>query len=509
MSKNKIQIDALPCTSDTFSAWYWAMIGGVVVSLIILLTQKSGIDSSILLYGVGMPIVSIPGLIFTLIFAKALKPVSSTLNMLWIINAIISYVTTIVNSINVLTHNQHLVGILIFNGILSVVSLGIFIAIFVIICGNYSGTLGKFGRNLWLTPLIILGVALGAGIIIGLIRGAFNSSYGVTPPASTFSMVVMIGCAIFCVYLIYTRILRLMYELLQEGFEGNLTPTEMEYYIACESNRKNFWNASGPSNQQRTEVDRNFEPNPYPNNKPKDNKNNKPEDNKNKNRNLILIIAGSFILGGLIAGAVFYFVSNNKHEVYDEWDDWDYEEGDTAVPDEPLEDTDVVVTDEYVSDDPSLPAWLPDDFARVMSLDGISPMSESEFSKFRDSLYEDTYSGYVREYPITLKITEINNDGTFRGRYAYNSTLKKYGNKPKNWFNFEGSFMNGYFGSFDYKFMAFKAYKANTNELYEYWLLRYDENDTWSGEMVNVIHCDDPDPAEYYYDVTLTSDANN
>lgn len=104
------------------------------------------------------------------------------------------------------------------------------------------------------------------------------------------------------------------------------------------------------------------------------------------------------------------------------------------------------------------------------------------------------FEGYINESPITMEM-KIDMDGTVSGRYAYDITLKKYGNKPDSWFPLRGNVLldNSYRA-----YVLLESKNPDTKQVFEYILLEYSPYDSWKGHMFNQKYLEDPEKHHLY-----------
>lgn len=469
MSNKKIHIDSLPCSNGSYSGWFWAMIVCAVISFLTAII--SAIRFSNLHIFWLYPIIAIPGLIFNLIFARSLKSVSSGLSLIWIILASLSFINSVWTMIAGDDFGDKMSSMIPL-WIIIIISFIFYIIFIANICVNYKGRLGEFGRNLWLVPLIVIGVAFICGILI-----AESVSVEFLPQIFTFL------AAAYILYLVYDKILRLMYVMLRDGYDDNLTDQEMRQYILLERSGSSTQTSMNGYSGNSLEL----------------------TNDESNNRNLIYIIIGSIVLGAvLVVGGYLVYQKYSTPKDVDEWDEGIYEHEDEEEK-EVYESEEEEYQDEWDSwMGEADPDWMPSDFREVMFEEGLSTLSPQNVRDVRRILNGETYIGRINDNKIRLAINEIDADGSLRGRYAYQSTLDKYGNEKNSWFEFEGSFMgNAYLGGEDTYYLAFKSINPQTGKVFEYWLLESDGSDRWSGRMVNVIHKDNP--SDNFYDVAIRS----
>ena len=128
------------------------------------------------------------------------------------------------------------------------------------------------------------------------------------------------------------------------------------------------------------------------------------------------LIAGLIIGIALIAvtvAVIFSFVEesdNDSEELIKSPSRIDYEEGDS-----------VIITDSIVESED----------------DGYDMSGSESVNNYESGVKDYNINTIVSGYPIIMKFT-IDDNGVVSGKYAYKSTLKKYGDVPSHWFKIEG-----------------------------------------------------------------------
>lgn len=143
-----------------------------------------------------------------------------------------------------------------------------------------------------------------------------------------------------------------------------------------------------------------------------------------------------------------------------------------------------------------LPSWIPNDAIEALGMGNNYTMRSSEvientFLKSSDVnlLEANSFEGYINEY--TVKVTmKIDRDGNVSGRYAYESTLNRYGDNPKSWFPIKGVIV---FDSNSSPYLFFQDRNPADDKIFEYALLKYNGGDSWSGNMINVKYLTAPE----------------
>ncbi|MDE6271380.1 MAG: hypothetical protein K2M31_00030, partial [Muribaculaceae bacterium] len=189
---NKIQIDALPCKSGSFKTWFSIMIACAVIGVVLNFIMGYG-KVSWLLYVI--PFVSIigtvSGIIYNVIFAKSLKAVSNSLYGIMMALAFLPILSSGA-MISMLINPDSTSYILL--GIVSGIALILGIVFIVKVCSNYSGELGKLGRNMWLVPLLSIGAIIAASLLSVLFSSISDNSY---ESSSFLSMLLMIVAVVY------------------------------------------------------------------------------------------------------------------------------------------------------------------------------------------------------------------------------------------------------------------------------------------------------------------------
>ena len=222
-----------------------------------------------------------------------------------------------------------------------------------------------------------------------------------------------------------------------------------------------------------------------------------------------IIVAIIVVLLALAGFGIYSAVkgSGDSHDTYDEDEDFDRielaspsDEEEVAVEDvvdeAPLEDYDSYSNTEGNS----LPNWVSNSIINAFGMRGLS-LREDKSSYFRYTQIGGDemgrYEGTVGGYPIIWEM-KINYDGIVSGKYAFKSTLNKYGDKPKNWFKLKGNLI---FDSDGIPYIIVRDFNPKDDTVFEYLLLEQEGLDNWSGRMTNKIHLENPNG--HFYDVEL------
>lgn len=83
---------------------------------------------------------------------------------------------------------------------------------------------------------------------------------------------------------------------------------------------------------------------------------------------------------------------------------------------------------------------------------------------------------------------KLNEDGIIDGKYAYNSTLRKYGDSDSSWFKIEGAVLIN--NEDNTSRLVLRSIHPDTGKTFEYFVMAPDING-FEGNMVNIIHLDD------------------
>ncbi len=207
---------------------------------------------------------------------------------------------------------------------------------------------------------------------------------------------------------------------------------------------------------------------------------------KSKRNKLGIIVAVCIIVIGLITLNVGLFVYHYGHN-----DDINIGTSYNDYPEYSEDD----YNDAYLSEeDALLPSWMPASFIEAFGVSDLSQtrnrLSESNLlEKGIDYDREMSLSGkFDDKYPIRLKI-QIGSNGSVSGRYAYESTLRNYGDKPSSWFLLDGDVMFDR----DYSpYLALKSYHPDTQQVFEYFLVKVNSSTRYKGTVINKSHINQP-----------------
>ena len=167
-------------------------------------------------------------------------------------------------------------------------------------------------------------------------------------------------------------------------------------------------------------------------------------------------------------------------------DDLDAEESDDSVSVvEVIEDEEVAEDDEEHKN--NIPDWIPDN---VLEVFGYGNGMSRGFPPSTDLTAGQTYSydGYIKEYPISVSIT-VDEEGNVEGKYAFRSTLNKYGDGPSSWFKFMGVMLCDRENN---PYILFEDKNPADGKVFEYALVKYSGSDSWAGKMINANYLSEP-----------------
>ncbi len=226
--KQKIQIDALPCKSDSFKIWFWLMIVGELISFVIDLLSITVYDPHLLDYIIST-VCGVPGLIFGYIFANSIKAVSKAIYNIIIAILILLILHSIFSLSDDISPDESLMAVSFYIFLaITILSLVIMIMMY----RDYSGLLGDLG----LYSLKTLGYSFLAIVllILYIYRHSYSRSFKALDLKDLKIIIAGSICGGYIVYYIISKILKTLYLLLKNGYASNLFPQEMEAYIAQE-----------------------------------------------------------------------------------------------------------------------------------------------------------------------------------------------------------------------------------------------------------------------------------
>lgn len=415
MSKKiKLQIDALPCRSDAFSYWFWEMIMCAILGGILGYFCKTELPSPSLIHDISptvrvliflIPVLAVPGFMFNLIFARGCRAVSSSLYQLWLAMAVISLAQSLLTAIALATG----VNLTIVSGLLNLSVFVLYIIVTVKLCSTYSGTLGRLGKSFWLVPLLCVAAVLVA-LLLGVLFVSIDSELDI------LGSIILFLAIIYCVYLLYAKILRVMYDLLQDGYAVALTEDDMADYIASKLSGENISyseSTAAESLGMDTEEKENATGNMATTSA---------DSGKNMRRiGIIIAICSAVVLAALV---VIFCISKYGHKpseedyYQDEYDEWMDEEAE-----------EIGIEDEYSDNEVENPE-VEESHDRYHGdtdmLDHIlylgehnDAKSETEYRFSGDFLYKD------RKWPIAVTFIEKdNNPGVIRTAQYKNISAK-------------------------------------------------------------------------------------
>lgn len=195
-------------------------------------------------------------------------------------------------------------------------------------------------------------------------------------------------------------------------------------------------------------------------------------------------------------------------------DDEYYEEIDSPADDAPAKEVEEMVAADPIADSVAayeesydeeyaasgnLPASLPSNFTGAFNVGGLyaTDLSAFESSNDHDLRQLSSADGYINDLPVTFRL-HVSDDGTVTGKYAYRSTLNKYGDHPSSWFKVKGSLLDSTEGD---GYIGFVSYNPDGGKMFEYWLLRVTHDGAFLGNMMNVRYLDSPTP--HLYNVSI------
>ena len=493
MATIKQEVNWLPCNFKHVNLVFWGSVILGIIAAIFLGWFTQTLNTTFMwigkCFGLGGAIC---GAIFTYVFAKGCRSVKSSLYTVFLLMAVTSLLQVIISFPITITNPDP--TILIINSLLGLIALVLYIVATVIICSNCTGELGNIGRNMWKVPLIFIGI-----IVISVLAGL------VINDNASESLIIVLGAVggIWIIYAIFAKILLPMKDLLIEGqLVEELTQNGVDVY--SDDERTQIAEMEGYQASEATVYDQ-------------------PQMTQQKAKGGLgevwnrlsgtmqgIIVAIIVVLLALAGFGIYSAVksSGDSHDTYDEDEDFDRielaspsDEEEVAVEEvvdeAPLEDYDSYSNTEGNS----LPDWVSNSIINAFGMRGFS-MREDKRSYFRYTQIGGDemgrYEGTVGGYPIIWEM-KINYDGIVSGKYAFKSTLNKYGDKPKNWFKLKGNLI---FDSDGIPYIIVRDFNPKDDTVFEYFLLEnngYD--DSWSGRMMNKIHLDNPNG--HFYDVEI------
>lgn len=416
------------------------------------------------------PLTALPGIVFIFLFACGCKKLihneykyAITLGCLSVAVEVVSFIGDVVDI------NPAIPFVIM--ALLSIAGLVMAVLLTRSFVHNYSGELRYLGvcmRDALRFVFIVLGT-----IILGVILFLLTDSYGVG-----MAFIIVAGClGLYTLYLTYL-VLQQMNWILEAGHVAQLSDNDLEGYLHGLAPDRSSTNSVQPREYSDKDM-----------NKSKDSW---------KQSVTTKIIIGVFCVA--VLATLVFVITNRSSESTDEYpeliindenyeDEYDYGAEEDGVPSK-FEDV-YSEADSYEASEASIPDWIPDYIRQSMIADKCVPASPDD-----EECISVNYKGSINAYPITMQLF-INPDGSVRGKYAYNSTLRKYGDVKPSWFRIEGDIFDS---ERDYQKIVFRSYAPDTGNVFEYWDLRY-EGAEMHGSMFNVKHIDNP--TESLYKVSL------
>lgn len=172
-----------------------------------------------------------------------------------------------------------------------------------------------------------------------------------------------------------------------------------------------------------------------------------------------------------------------------------------AIPPEVVEETVVEKSSESTDDygRSSLPDWIPDYYRNDF-------VEENYYVDTKPNDYflswSGKFSGKINTYSIVMHLV-VQPNGVITGKYAYESTLRKYGDVDSSWFRLDGVILCSESGDIDIPVFFLRSYEPQKGMLFEFFSLYMAEDaPELSGSMMNVKYLTNPTPK--LYDVYLT-----
>lgn len=218
---------------------------------------------------------------------------------------------------------------------------------------------------------------------------------------------------------------------------------------------------------------------------------------KHYDSNIVLIIIGAVVFV-LIICILGFCLDKPDRDTNDstEYNDYEYVDNVDAKADDYSDQEEYgtnnqeeygVNNDEQTLADISLPTWLPDNIREDL---------ESSYYVFFDSdgdmSLSGSYNGSINDSKIIMELS-YNNDGTVTGRYAYKSTLDRYGTGDSSWYKLRGAV---FYAKMSNPRVVLRSYAPDSGKLFEYFDLT-NEDMTISGTMFNVRHLENPTKSLY------------
>lgn len=230
------------------------------------------------------------------------------------------------------------------------------------------------------------------------------------------------------------------------------------------------------------------------------------DDSSRKRMKMIILALAALLIVSVIIILVLFISRKNDESQTGSTDDGYYEEsGDNTYLhlyddefDEYGSEPEEAVTIEPEAEAQADLRWLPQNFTRVFDVSHISALSLREVDEIRHFAGDDDIelSGHFSDYPIEMQL-RISADGSVSGRYAYLSTLNKYGRGDSSWFKFSGQLLGDNAGRV---YMGIVTVNPEMGSEFEYALLECEmpRLESCSGRICNVRYINNPNGHWYY-----------
>lgn len=480
----KPQIDMLPCRTSS-NPWFYAMIVCFFVNYIftkILLHQLHEVESNPFNDTDGLlaidtflsPLLAIPGIVFIFLFANGCKNLIHNEYRYAIAFVCLSVIMEIISFIGDVTDMNPEIP-LVMMAFLAISGLVMAVLLTRSFVNNYSGELHYLGicmRNALKFTFIVLGI-----VIVGCMLFLFTDSFGIR-----MTIFIVTCClAFYTLYLIYLA-LRQMNWILEAGHDAHFTDYDLEGYL----------NGYAPNGSNGSSLQRKKDSKVYSNK------------NRNKSKDATKLSVPTKIMIGvssLIVLAVFAYLVNNHFkegtndrleqimidEDYEDKDIYDRENEDIASN---LKGKDADV-DSPILEEFHIPDWIPANIGKDLMAYCYAPTRLND-----NNSISGNYKGFINEYPITMKLS-IHADGSVTGKYAYDSTLRKYGDINSSWFRINGVVLESELMGL--RRIVFRSYAPGSGNVFEYWDLNVGTE--MEGYMFNVKYIENP--VDKMYEVHL------
>ncbi|MBD5287667.1 MAG: hypothetical protein HDS28_01140 [Bacteroides sp.] len=198
--EKKMPIDLLPCTNPGVSSLFWGMIIGICFTIVLEIPEVK--DASGPIFPFLATLCALPGLLFIWNFSKACRALRHGI-------ANLGYAIVYLDVANILYdlifQNADEKSVLIAEGLFLLVFTILSVWVGILIKNNYEGEMGELGNALIKFPFIIILV-----IILIFALGAKGGA--------KLWIRVVIGLIYLC-YFLYVKVLKRMYNLLNDGLE--------------------------------------------------------------------------------------------------------------------------------------------------------------------------------------------------------------------------------------------------------------------------------------------------